>query len=246
VRYRKAPILEAVLEFRWSDAKLLEDLQNALKLQVFRAFEEPKPRRLINAMIDVENGNVSQDVHQVGFDVALKDGTERVFLEQNKFVFVQSAPYDRWDHFAARALELLVPTVDTLGVSDFDRVGARFVNRIDIPFSEVGNFNTDDYITLRFDGPRQDKGIIEEFQMRIVKPTEKEGISYTLVAATSPSPLAGHGGIVLDIDVFTQGSVPASGLTLASVLATMRDEKNDIFERCITDRARDLFGGPMQ
>jgi uncharacterized protein (TIGR04255 family) len=245
VRYHKAPILEAVLEFRWSEAKSLQDLHNALSLPVFEAFEEPKPRRLMNAMFDVENGNVSQDVRQVGFDLALKDGTERVFLEENKFVFIQIAPYDRWEDFAARALELLVPTVGALGVSEFTRVGVRFVNRIDVPLSDVGNFNTDDYITLRFDGPRKDKGIIEEFQIRIVKPTEKEGVSYVLVAATSPSPLPGHGGIILDVDVFTQVSVPASGPNLANMLATMRGEKNDIFEKCITERARELFGGTM-
>jgi uncharacterized protein (TIGR04255 family) len=246
VPYKKAPILEAVLEFRWSSVKSLEELGNALTLPVFRNFEEARPRRLMSATFDVENGGVSQDIRQVGFDLALKDGTERVFLEESKFVFIQSAPYDRWDYFCRRALELMEPTVLALGIEEFTRVGVRFVNRIDIPFSGVGNFNTDDYITIKFDGPRQDLGIIEEFQMRIVKPTQNEGISYALVVATSPPPLPDYAGIVLDIDVFSLKPVPASGPSLNTILATMRDEKNDIFERCLTELARDLFGGQIQ
>jgi uncharacterized protein (TIGR04255 family) len=246
MHYRKAPILEAVLEFQWSSVKSIAELENALNLPAFQNFEEPKPRRLMSATFDIESGGVSQDIQNIGFDLALKDGTERVFLEEGKFVFIQSAPYDRWDYFSDRALNLLEPTVDALGVTEFTRVGVRFVNRIDVPFSDVGKFNTDDYITMKFDGPRPDKGIIEEFQMRVVKPTQKDGISYALVVATSPSPLPDHGAIVLDISVFSQNPVPASGPNLVTILGTMRVEKNDIFERCLTGAARKLFGEQVE
>jgi uncharacterized protein (TIGR04255 family) len=246
VRYKKAPILEAVLEFRWSSVKPLEELREVLKIPAFENFEEPKPRRLMSATFDVENGGVSQGIQQLGFDLALKDGTERIFLEESKFVFIQSAPYDQWGYFSSRALALLEPAVQALGISEFTYVGVRFVNRIDIPLSDTGDFNTDDYITIKFDGPRRDKGIIDEFQMRVVKPTEKDGISYALVVATSPPPLPDYAGIVVDIDVFSQNPVPAYGANLVTILATMRGEKNDLFERCLTDKARDLFGGLIQ
>lgn len=78
--------------------------------------------------------------------------------------------------------------------------------------------------------------------MRLVKPTDKEGIAYALTVATSHSPLTDHLGILLDIDVFTRRTVPATGSEFSGVLSTMRDEKNDIFQSCITDRSRKLFG----
>lgn len=246
MRYKKAPILEAVLEFRWSSVKSLEELENALAQPAFGNFEAAKPRRSMSATFDIESGGVSQDIQQVGYDLALKDGTERVFLEESKFVFIQSAPYDRWDYFYRRSLELLGPIIQALDIGEFTRVGVRFVNRIDIPLSAAGNFNTDDYLTIKFDGPRQDLGIIEEFQMRVVKKTQNEGISYALVVATAAPPLPDYGSIVLDIDVFSLKPVPASGPSLDTILATMRAEKNDIFERCLTDQARDLFGGAIQ
>ena len=240
MRYKKAPILEAVLEFRWSSSKSLGELEAVLSSPAFEDFEEPKPRVHIDAAVNVDEGAISHQQRQLGFEVALRNGAEIVFLEEQKFVFVQRAPYDRWEHFSQRALALLSPTVSALNVDEFSRVGLRFVNRIDIPKPSI---NTDEYVTVSFDGPRHDRGVIEEFQMRVVKPTEKEGIHYALVLATTASPLPGHSGILLDLDVFTRRPVPASGKKLMRTLGEMRNEKNEIFEECLTDEARALFGG---
>ena len=250
MRYKKAPILEAVLEFRWSSPKPLDELKSALALPAYEGFVEPKPRVNISASINAAQESntfgVSQQQTQIGYQTALRDGSEIVFLEQEGFVYIQRAPYDRWERFSKRALSLLDPTISALNVTGLSRVGLRFINRIDVPSHNGKGINTDDYITIKFDGPRPDRGIIEEFQMRVVKPTDKEGISYALFVATSPSPLPEHSAIILDIDVFTQHPVPSSGSGLDSILATMRNEKNDIFERCITEKARELFGGQVE
>lgn len=243
MRYKKAPILEAVLEFRWSPTKLLDDLRTVLTSSEFDGFEEPKPRVQIDATVNVDANAFSHQQRQLGFEAALRDGSEIVFLEEQKFVFVQRAPYDRWEHFSQRALALLATVVSALGVSEFSRVGLRFVNRIDIPNHDGPGIITDEYVTIKFDGPRHDRGIVEEFQMRVVKPTEKDGIHYALVLATTASPVPGNSAILLDIDVFTRRPVPASGEKLILTLDEMRGEKNHIFEECLTDKARSLFGG---
>jgi uncharacterized protein (TIGR04255 family) len=246
VRYEKAPILEAVLEFRWSPVKPLDQLRNVLSIPAFEEFEAPKPRKLISASFDLESGSVAQESTQLGFELVLKDGSERVFLEEGMFVFVQSAPYDRWDYFSGRGLTLLESTISALGVSKFERVAVRFVNRIDIPPLGAGNFNVNDYININFNGPWQDDGDIKEFQMRVVKPTLRDGISYALAVATWPSPLEGYHGVVLDIDVFCENSVPVSRPILVDTLAILRNEKNDIFEKWITAKARALFGRVLE
>ena len=61
--------------------------------------------------------------------------------------------------------------------------------------------------------------------------------------ATTGSPLPDHAAILLDIDVFTIHPVPTTGAELTRTLNEMRDEKNAIFEACLTDEARGLFGG---
>lgn len=164
-------------------------------------------------------------------------------MEEKKFAFVQRAPYDRWEHFCRRALAFLSPTVAALSIGEFSRVGLRFVNRIDIPNREEAGIDTDKYVTIKFSGPRHDRGVIEEFQMRVVKPTEKVGIHYALVVATTVSPLPDHSAILLDIDVFTRLPIAAFGDDFMRTLGEMRAEKNEIFEECLTDEARALFGG---
>lgn len=243
MRYKKAPILEAVLEFRWSPSKSLDELKAVLTSAAFDGFGEPKPRVQIDATVDLDANAFSHQQRQLGFEAARRDGSEIVFLEEQKFVFVQRAPYDRWEHFSQRALKLLTATVSALNVDEFSRVGLRFVNRIDIPDHGEQGANTDEYVTITFAGPRHDFGIIEEFQMRVVKSSTKEGLRYALVLATTESPLPDHSAILLDIDVFTLKPVPASGEKLINMLGEMRVEKNDIFEKCLTDKARVLFGG---
>lgn len=243
MRYKKAPILEAVLEFRWDSAKSLDQLVHVLSLPAFKGFEPPTPRMRIDASIDIDNNSMSHSSQQLGYAITQRDGSEVVFLEEQGFVFVQRAPYDRWDHFSRRALSLLAPTVATLEVSEFTQVALRFINRIDIPPTGDAGIDTNDYVTIKFDGPREDLGIIDEFQIRVVKPTMKKGLSYALIVATTPSPLSDHSAILLDIAVFTKLQMSAKGKKLKKTLDEMRTEKNDIFEKCLTDKSRGLFGG---
>lgn len=244
MRYKKAPILEAVLEFRWTSTKSLEDLTAAIELPLFGEFEEPKPRHRINASVDIKEGAYSEDRKHIGYEVGLKDGSELVFLEEEKFVFIQRAPYDTWEYFSNRALGIFEPVREFMDISELSRVGTRFVNRIDIPLSQAGNFDTDEYIAMSFDGPRNDIGVVDEFQMRIVKPiTEDRNVLYALTVAVSPSPLKDHGAIILDIDVFSRQTISTAGDEFVNLLSKMHEEKNDIFEACITDKTRELFGG---
>jgi len=243
VRYKKAPILEAVLEFRWSPAIPLEELASTISLPVYEGFEKPKPRYQINATLDVDADELIQERERLGFEVQTRDGLERVFLEKQKFVFIQSAPYDRWEQFAPKALALLDPTIKKLDVETFERVGVRFLNRIDAPNTKPNGIKFSDYVKLEVKGPNHGEGNVREFQLRIVRPTKKEGLSYALVMAAVPSPLPEHSGIILDIDVFTNLSHTADRTELEATLDVMQAEKNAIFELCLTDRARDLFGG---
>ena len=106
------------------------------------------------------------------------------------------------------------------------------------------SFDTDEYIAMSFDGPRNDIGVVDEFQMRIVKPiTEDRNVLYALTVAVSPSPLKDHGAIILDIDVFSRQTISTAGDEFVNLLSKMHEEKNDIFEACITDKTRELFGG---
>lgn len=245
MRYLKAPILEAALEVRWNAPYSVEQLSSFLKNPAFSGFEDPKHRFQIEfgATIDGEQNPITQRQKQVGLEAHLRDGSQIVILEENRFAFVQRAPYDHWEVFSSRAQSLIHALSESGSLESFQRVGLRFVNRIDIPDHTRKGVNTDDYVTVRFDGPLTDNGIIEEFQMRVVKPSVIDGLHYALVLATTPSPLEDHVSILLDIDVFTLPTHPVSVQELVLTTGRMRDVKNSVFEACITDESRRLFGG---
>jgi len=67
VRYKKAPILEAVLEFRWQSTKSMEDIELVLSLSAFEGFEKPKRRMQISASFDGDAGKFSHEYRQLGF-----------------------------------------------------------------------------------------------------------------------------------------------------------------------------------
>ena len=48
--------------------------------------------------------------------------------------------------------------------------------------------------------------------------------------------------VILDLDVFKDGVEVVSDDELWALLETLRNRKNEFFEGCITDRARELFG----
>ena len=246
MRYKKPPILEAVLEFRWAEPKALSALDDTLQLPCFESFGTRKTRFLIDASINMNSQHVSHSQRELGLEVTLRDGSEKVFLEEQKFVFIRLAPYDRWELFLERTMSILRPTAEALNIAEFTRIGLRYVNRIDVPNPNGAGIDTDQFVTVKFDGPRPDRGVVEEFQMRVVKSTEKEDIFYALVLATTPSPLPGYLGILLDIDVFTQRPLVAGSESLMRTLGEMRVEKNDIFEECLTDASRELFGGILE
>lgn len=237
--------MEAALEVRWNEPYSLEQLSSFLESSAFSDFEDPKQRFQIEfgATIDGGQNPVTQKQKQVGLEAHLRDGSQIVILEENRFAFVQRAPYDHWEAFSSRAHSLIHVLSGAGNLERFQRVGLRFVNRIDVPDHAQKGVNTDDYVTVRFDGPLPDNGVIEEFQMRVVKPSVVDGLHYALVLATTPSPLEEHVSILLDIDVFTLPTHPVAVQELGMITGRMREVKNSIFEACITDASRRLFGG---
>jgi uncharacterized protein (TIGR04255 family) len=64
----------------------------------------------------------------------------------------------------------------------------------------------------------------------------------TINSGIVPPPLEGHLSIMLDIDVGRDHDLPQRDEGLLSLLQEFRIEKNRVFEACVTDRARELFG----
>ena len=51
----------------------------------------------------------------------------------------------------------------------------------------------------------------------------------------------GLASIILDIDLFRQENVPQDEKEMWDFFEVLHDRKNDVFEACLTDKARELF-----
>lgn len=56
-----------------------------------------------------------------------------------------------------------------------------------------------------------------------------------------PSPLEGHVSILLDIDISKDHSLPMRESEFFNLLNEFRNEKNRVFEACLTQKQKDTF-----
>lgn len=82
---------------------------------------------------------------------------------------------------------------------------------------------------------------LTSFALHTTRPLGQDECVLILNSGTAPSPLVGHASLMLDIDVAREKNVPNGDDGLFDLLNRMRGHKNNIFESCITPRARELF-----
>jgi uncharacterized protein (TIGR04255 family) len=128
-----------------------------------------------------------------------------------------------------------------MGFAPLKRVGLRYLNRLDIPVPSTMPISLEDYLTVSPRYPEDELPGLQTFTMQTVHglPTLECLATITVAAAASPVPM--HTGFIIDIDVGRNESVPQSEDEIRNLLASMRDEKNRIFELCITEATRKLF-----
>ena len=242
--YKTPPIIEAVVEFRLSEpvrAAALERTKAILQKRLPSTVEEHN----YNVHLDGDRGTVNVTSDPFGFRLQGKGSSaETVVLKRDLFSAAKLAPYSGWEDLRELAKEcwaVFLETAEPRG--NVARVGLRYVNRVDIPWSPGGRMDVRDYLTFVFEAPQPPLRPSLEFLVSMetdIGDTDECGVR--IVSSSAASPLIGHNGIVLDIDVFTRQAQSMDASSLWTTVERMRKYKNDVFETCITDKARDLFG----
>src|SRR5580704_3737062 len=231
--YPRAPIWEAVIEFRFAkpiEHKVLEKAAKQLKTYPFSENEQGLELRPDGRALPV----------QTGIKLSSLDRTDVVIFRTTTFVCSRLAPYTRWEDLRGRAEEswrVLRRKVQDITIS---RIGVRYLNRIDVP-SESGRVKVEDYITVFPVVPGTVERPMAQYVMQVVAPIGADQCQMVLNTATVPSPLIGHSSFILDLDVYREASLPKRDDELWALTERMRGYKNDLFESLVTDRARELF-----
>lgn len=175
---------------------------------------------------------------QRGFDFRNPDETQVVQARLDGFTFSRLRPYTDWADFTAKSRALWDVYQNQTRPSRVTRIALRYINRIEIPLP-MNDFK-DWILTLPEIAPDLPQGLAGYF-MRLVLPFEKQKLNAIVTQAIEPGDHVERLPIIFDIDVFQKGSFSSDGEDIWPRLGELRDIKNRVFFRSLTDRAKELF-----
>lgn len=241
--YEKPPITESVVELRFSQAISMERLER-LQQDFAKHYPDVTPRRNIGVEVRVDEDRTRKPVAEVneedtGFRCATADQTEILILAPSAIAVSQLAPYNGWASFFGRFKRDWDLYKKQIGHKRIDRIGVRYINRIDIPF-DGSAIDHENFVDIFVSYPDQ-LGPQQAYAVQLALFSQDIGCGIKINSSSVESPVIGHISFVLDIDVAKNEDVPQNDREIFELMERIRLEKNRVFEACITDKTRETF-----
>lgn len=240
----KPPIVEAVIDFRVklpSDFKL--EVFHPLRTQLAEEYPGFEEQQIIQQTIKQEPGQgpeVSTRLSGIhGHRLLSKDGKNVVQLRRDGFNFSRLNPYTQWEEVFSEAWRVWSLYAETAKPLEVSRIAVRYINRLllPVPFSKPEEYLKAPPMTAE-GWPRE----MSAFLSRVVMRDPESEILVNVVQALEPQAL-GHTNVTLlfDIDAYEDVSLPADDVTMRARFAKLRELKNRVFFKGLTEKAIDLF-----
>lgn len=241
--YSRAPITEAILDLKvilpetFSIDKILE-----IHPRILEHFPTSEP--LYVGSLAVQAGpdiQVQTSRAHNGFLFRSGDGKRIFQATLQGFTFNRLAPYNSWEEFSNDAKYLWEIYKDICKPAFVTRAAVRYINKIDIPINGRPVELRDYFKTvpeLASDFPQKN---LDSFFMQLQIPQEDLNcmliINETLALPPSPAFIS----VILDIDLFRQQSWKSDDEDIWHFLAQLRERKNLIFRKSITEKTEELI-----
>lgn len=236
--YEHAPITEAVIEIQFADALSDRDLERVRDR--FKA-AYPTVQQRLNVEVKLEGTKATPKITPTGFQLNAANGQDAILALQRSFSTIRFAPYENWEQFAKRAQENFETYLKILARPVINRIGARFVNRIDIPTKSIIDHDISEFFSthVNFGGNIRH---LYSFELKARVSEKETGTSVNIRIGTTAPALIDHESFTLDIDAFQTDEIPLKLDELWRSFSVLRQAKNNVFETAITDRSKALFG----
>ena len=239
--YKRPPITEAVIGITFA-----EPLDSAKLGKADKKFAKIYPQHIEVQDFDVkiqldQAGRANADSTTVakGHRRSSLDADELLVLWPSVFVVSQLAPYPGWEAFIGRCERDWRTWRQVAGYREIRRIGLRFINRIDIPIVD-DKAEHEKYLNIYARLPNL-IGSVNGYSTQIATENEEIKCLLKVNSGTVHTPLLGHSSFLLDIDFGRMIDVPQRDEEIFALLSEIRVKKNEVFEACITKRARRLF-----
>ena len=235
--YNRPPITEALIEIRFSSIIEESKLKKLIK-KFEKYYPNLRPIESRHYELNVEN-TISPKAIETTFRLSSQDMSQIVVLRKSAFLLSQLAPYKSWEDLISRFERDWKLYKKHVGHHQIERIGVRYINRIDIPKSG-SLIHENEYLNIY---PKQPESLSPFLNYAIQTQSQLEDIGsvLTINSAVVQSPVPECMSIVVDQDIAREIEPPQSTEGLISFLNEVRTKKNSVFESCITDKSRELF-----
>lgn len=240
----QAPIVEAVIEIQtraeapWEQDPVTQTLKGCLS-------DYPNMRAEHAGMLKVRmKGNLEaeqQFEHKGWRGLHFKSADEQYIVQFNRdsFVFSRLAPYQSWEQLSREALRLWQIHLEVARPSQAQRIGVRFINRIEMASDEV---RYEDYIQPAPEPPKGMDMPFHNFVHHDVLAVPDHPYAINVIRTIQHPPDANQGlAVILDIDAFTTAPMELTADLLGKCLPELRWLKNKVFFGSITQKALETF-----
>lgn len=170
------------------------------------------------------------------------DGRFVLLLRRNGLAVSRLAPYVDWDELRNEAKICWAALLENSELPSVSRIAVRYINEIKIPLP-IADF--DEFLTCPPTVPAALPQAISEFVTRVVIPDpDNQTVSIvTQALQRTPSFVEGKpvAPVILDIDVFRIGVLPAAGGEIWALLDILRGQKNKMFFEHLTEKTVEMF-----
>jgi len=244
IRYSHAPITEAVVEFRVTQRPTLTlDELNGLGTA---ESEYPliTPRFDVQGEFELTDVAVSTSARRIhsGYVFSREDRSQIFQARLDGFSFSRLPPYDTWGPFAEEAVRIWRRYVAVARPISVDRIGVRYVNRIDVPKDSI---EIKDYLNVWPEIPETMPQVLQGYFLQLGVPLQQFDSTVTINSTIVAPPVEAVTSLLLDLDTYALTRlVPETADFDESILARLADlrmAKNFVFEAAITDETRRLI-----
>jgi len=236
--YAHPPIVEAILEVRFASEVNEAKLRKAHDF-IEKRYSDSKTELQVEAKMDFAGRTAAFADRPPVYRLTSLDQTDACVLGNKSVAWVRRAPYEGWTPFCQRVAEELIIIFKALGGPGVNRIGLRYVNRIDVPYVDhIAHY--EDYLNFKINHT----GLLEPtliYQWLVVKEFPDTKLKAIVQSAVVEPEIPSLAAFSFDIDIACEVEVPQKADDILLKLEAMRTLKNTIFEAGITDRARELY-----
>jgi uncharacterized protein (TIGR04255 family) len=241
--YIRPPITEAVIEVVFANEMSSDALKDAAK-KLEKNYSNNLPINHFDVRVDVRPDSAGGpkanfNSQKYGHRLSSADQTEILIIWPKSIAVSQVAPYKGWDSFQKRFNRDYKALKKELGHRELERIGVRYINRIDIPAAGP-IVEHEEYLKIF---PKLPNGLtpLTAYAVQAEIQMPEVGANLRINSAAVPSPIDDHASFVIDLDFYRLHDLPKTDKALSDYLGAIRLKKNEVFESLVTNKARRLF-----